>query len=72
MITQGWPLWAVSRATGQVWAVVGWDVRQVGVNASRFPLGMEIGPEVDEPAAVVLRGPVSFATDAEAVRRMTA
>lgn len=57
MITQGWPLWAVSEATGQVWAVVGWEDLRL-----TKPMGLEIGVELDEPEAVVLGGPVRFVT----------
>lgn len=65
METQGWPLWAVSQSTGQVWAVVAWD----GVPAQ--PLGIEIGVELDLPQVVPLHGLVRFCTDAETVRRLT-
>lgn len=71
MEPQGWPLWAVSQSTGQVWAVVGWDVTTVGMRSQTKPMGIEVGPELDEPTAVVPSGPVRFFTDHEAVLRVT-
>lgn len=61
MITQGWPLWAVRKATGTVYAVIGWE----GVDNSRpgtahLPIGVELAAEVDDPGALVLGGPLAF------------
>jgi hypothetical protein len=66
MITQGWPLWAVGKTTGQVWAVVGWTTPPgyTGV----MPMGIELGPELDGPAAVALHGPLSFTTERPGAR----
>lgn len=66
MITQGWPLWAVRKSTGTVYAVIGWDVRQVGMNATRRPIGVKIGAEVDDPVALMLGGPLAFVSDWDA------
>lgn len=72
MITQGWPLWAVRRATGQVYAVVGWDdgLRAV-TGPTPLAIVVEIGVELDGPPAALLGSGVRFVSDYETVLRLT-
>lgn len=72
MITQGWPLWAVRRSTGQVYAVVGWDDRmQATTEPMLVPIVVEIGVELDGPPAALLGSGVRFVSDYETVLRLT-
>jgi hypothetical protein len=60
MIPQGWPLWAVRKATGTIYAVVGWDGWQNSTGMDYRPVVVELGCELDGPAAGVADGGLTF------------
>lgn len=61
MIAQGWPLWAVRAATGQVYAVVGWIRLTPSTGEPEYrPMVVELGVETDGPPAVVSGGGLRF------------
>lgn len=70
METQGWPLFAVRRASGQIYAVVGW--RHSAALQGSQAIGVELNAELVAGQALVLGDGFTFVAELGDARNLAA